>query len=94
MKNNSSNEILDEIKKSRKILLSLHEGPDGDSLGSSAAMKYFLERDLNKKVELISKDKISEDFLVFSFSKEVKFGTDFSDLNLSEFDLSLIWFCL
>lgn len=31
-KNNSPKEILDKIKSAKKILLSLHEGPDGDSL--------------------------------------------------------------
>lgn len=89
-KNNSAKEIFEKIKNSKNILMSLHEGPDGDSLASSTALKYFLERDLNKKVELISKDEISEDFMIFPFSKEVKFGVDFYDVNLDEFDLILL----
>src|SRR6185503_17915143 len=35
---------LDLIKSSKKILLTMHEGPDGDDLGSVLAMHYFLKQ--------------------------------------------------
>lgn len=88
-KNNSSGEILDKIKSTKKILLSLHEGPDGDSFGSSTAMKYFLERDLDKEVKLVSSDPLGSAFESFDFYKEVEFGKGVSDCNLDEFDLIL-----
>lgn len=87
MKNNSPKEIFDRIKKAKKIFISLHNGPDGDSFGSATAMKYFLERDLKKEVELISPDNLGNVFELFDFYKEVKFGSKYEDYNLDDFDL-------
>ena len=41
---NTFEEIWKALKKSKKVLMSLHPSPDGDSLGSCVAMKYFLEK--------------------------------------------------
>ena len=84
-KNNTFEEIWDALSKSKKVLISLHPKPDGDSLGSCVAMKYVLEK-MGKKVTLISKDDISENLLSFSFIKEVDFGTGLDDLDLEDFD--------
>jgi len=86
-KNNSPKDILDKIKISKRILISLHDGPDGDSLGSCAAMKYFLERDLKIKVDLISRDKLKDSFRLFDFYKEVKEGKRIDGVNLSQYDI-------
>ncbi len=83
--NNSFKEIWREIKRSKKVLLTLHPGPDGDSLGSCAAMKYVLEKK-GLKVRLISKDSVSENLDSYEFSKEVEYGVDIETLNLDEFD--------
>lgn len=88
-KNDSFEKILDKIKSSTKILLSLHDGPDGDSFGSCTAMKYWLENSLKKEVELISPDRMGEDFELFDFFDEVKFGKGIDDCDLDEFDLVL-----
>jgi len=89
MKNNTPEEILDKIKGSKKIFIKLHDGPDGDSLGCCVAMKYFLERDFNIEVTLISPDALPEYLNLFEFNKEVEFGKEVSDFNLNDFDVLL-----
>jgi len=88
-KNNPPKEILEKLKSSKKILISLHDGPDGDSLGSCAAMKYFLERDFGKKIKLISPEHMGETFRSFSFYKEVDWKKRIDKIGLNEFDLIL-----
>lgn len=85
-KNNSFEEIYDKIKQSNNILLSLHRGPDGDSLGSCTAMSYFLKK-LGKNIKIISCEKPAKNFLELSFSKEIEFDKSIDELNLEEFDL-------
>lgn len=53
-------------------------------------MKYFIERDLGKKVKLISPDPLGNVFESFDFYKEVEFGKGVGDFNLDEFDLILL----
>ena len=89
-KNNSFEEIYEKIKSSEKIIMSLHSSPDGDSLGSCAAMKYFLENNLGKKVRLISYDELSKNIMDFGLRYGVEFGVDITDVDLNEFDLLLI----
>jgi bifunctional oligoribonuclease and PAP phosphatase NrnA len=87
--NNSFKEIFNQINNSKNILLSLHLGPDGDSLGSCISLKYFLEKFLNKKVKLISSDMISENLTNFPFVSNIEFNKDISkiDFNKEKFDL-------
>ncbi len=85
VRNNKFKEIWKELRKSKKVLLTLHGRPDGDSFGSCTAMKYVLER-AGVSVRLISKDRLSENLESYSFSKEVEFGVDIEKLDLSEFD--------
>lgn len=85
--NNSIQDIFDKLKSSKKVLMSLHRGPDGDSLASACAMKYLLERDFNSDVTVISPDELPEELNLFEFSKEVSFGKEIDDFNIKEFDL-------
>jgi phosphoesterase RecJ-like protein len=85
MKNNTFEEIWGKLEKSKRILISLHPKPDGDSLGSCTALKYVLEKE-GKKVTLISNDEISENLKNFDFCKEVKFKKSFNDYDLNYFD--------
>ncbi len=89
MKNNSFQEIYDKLKKCKKVLISLHYGPDGDSLGACTAMKYFLERDFKCKVKLISYHNLAENLSNFDFVKEIEFGKDISEENFDEYDCVL-----
>ncbi len=84
--NNSFQEIYDKLKKSKKVLLTLHSSPDGDSLGSCSAMKYALEK-LGKEVKIISYDNLSKNLMEFYFTKEVDFGVDIEDVDLRDFDV-------
>ncbi len=86
MKNNTFEEIWSKLGKCKKIAMTLHSGPDGDSFGSCTAMKYVLERDFNIDVTLVSYDQIEKTLTTFSFAKEVEFGKDFVDLDLKNFD--------
>jgi len=87
VKNNSFQEIWEKLKSCKNVVMSLHIGPDGDSLGSCTALKYVLERDLNCNVTLVSCDELSDSLASLSFSKEVLFGKDLSDLDLESFDV-------
>lgn len=90
MINDSFEDIYKKLKNSNNILISLHSSPDGDSLGSCAAMKYFLEKKLNKKVRLISYDNLSKNLMCFGNKYGVEFGVDITDADLNEFDLVLV----
>jgi bifunctional oligoribonuclease and PAP phosphatase NrnA len=92
-KNNKPLEILEKIKVSKNILMTLHYGPDGDSFGSCTAMKYLLEKDFQKNVKIVSYDDISEDMKGLDFSKDIEFGTDISDVDMSKFDLVIFIDC-
>jgi bifunctional oligoribonuclease and PAP phosphatase NrnA len=87
--NNTFQEIWNKITSSKNILISLHYGPDGDSLGCCTAMKYVLERDLECKVKLVSKDPLDENLKAIKFSKEVIFEEGIDDQDLEKFDLIL-----
>ena len=59
-----SNQILEEIKSKKNILLCLHVNPDGDSIGSNLAFAAILET-MQKKAAIYSVDEPQEnlDFL-------------------------------
>ncbi|MEK6844609.1 MAG: DHH family phosphoesterase [Nanoarchaeota archaeon] len=93
MNNNGFHEIFNKLKGCKNIAMTLHAMPDGDSLGSCTAMKYFLERDLKCNVELVSYDKLPENLIDFSFVNEVKFGKDISEVKTEDFDAILFLDC-
>lgn len=84
--NNTPQEILDKLRSLKKVIISLHSSPDGDSLGSSAALKYLLEQHFNIKVDLISGDQLSAYLTALPFSNEVDQTKDITDINFSEYD--------
>ena len=87
--NNTPKEILEKIKSCKKIVLPLHNGPDGDSIASCCAMKYLLKRDFNINSIIITNEKINENFHLIDFVKEIDFTKSLEDLNLKEYDLIL-----
>ena len=90
MENNTPEEIWNEIKCSKNILMTLHAMPDGDSLGSCTAFKRVIEQNTKATVTLVSQDPISESMSLMPLTKEVQFGKDIADLNLNAFDLFLV----
>jgi phosphoesterase RecJ-like protein len=91
-KNNSFEEIWVRLKDSKKILMTLHVGPDGDSLGACCAMKYVLER-IGKEVKIVSYDQLAENMKGLYYSKEVEFGKDISEIDISEYDVIIFLDC-
>ncbi|MFH1290340.1 MAG: DHH family phosphoesterase [Nanoarchaeota archaeon] len=86
--NNTFEEIWNKLKECKKILMTLHRGPDGDSLGSCAAIKYVLEKE-GKEVKIVSPDDMAETLQEIEYIKEVEFGKKVADENLSEYDCVL-----
>jgi len=79
-------EIKDKIGGADKILLSLHRGPDGDSIGSCLAMKRYLESQ-GKEVRLISSSPIPPSYDYLPTGQIDHF--QFLDLDLDKYDLFL-----
>ncbi|MEK7184777.1 MAG: bifunctional oligoribonuclease/PAP phosphatase NrnA [Patescibacteria group bacterium] len=80
--------ILNEINKSRNVLLHCHPSPDPDSVGSALAFKFALEQ-LGKNVTLISGDS--------AIPKEFEFpgvntiiNKSYGEIDINNFDLFII----
>jgi phosphoesterase RecJ-like protein len=63
-------DIVSRIKLFKKIAITFHTSPDGDSIGSALALLMGL-RQLNKEVYIISKEVIPETFKFLSCSNEI-----------------------
>ncbi len=83
-----SDQILQEIKKAKKILLNAHRNPDLDSVGSSTVMMKVL-RNMGKNVKIICPHKVSPDFFFLEGAKEIE-TIDFSTFNFEPYDLFII----
>ena len=79
------NSILEEIKKSKKILILTHEKPDGDAIGSSFAMYHILKR-LNKTVDISLQD-VPKQFSYIEGIDQIKEVPD------SDYDLCIVLDC-
>jgi len=64
------NDIINKIKLFKKIAITFHTSPDGDSIGSALALLIGL-RKLNKEVYIISKEIIPQTFLFLPCSDEI-----------------------
>lgn len=82
-------EILDQIKKSKNILLCLHSGPDGDSVGSCLSM-YFALKQIGKDATIISGDSELPQYLSSVPGFENIIQKSFFQIDTSEYDLFLI----
>jgi len=84
-----AHQIKKEIVSAKNILLHLHPGPDGDSVGSVLATYHALKQ-LGKKVSIISGDSPPPDFLShLPGFKHIKFQ-NFFQTELEYFDLFII----
>lgn len=88
-KNSSFQEIWKKLLSAKRIAMSLHFDPDGDSLACCVSMKYVLESE-GKYIKIVSKDNIDFGLKELNYSKEVEFGKSISDLDLEKFDVVLI----
>lgn len=78
--------ILEEIKKSEKIVILTHEGPDGDAMGSSLGFAFALES-LGKNVDVI----IPEYSKTFSFMPGIDKIKEKSEIE--KYDLAIALDC-
>ena len=88
MKYKESQQIFEEIKKAKKILVSCHKGPDPDSIGSTLALYYFLTS-IDKEVEMVCLDEVS-DYCNFLLSVEDIKKINYKEFDFSKFDLFII----
>jgi len=84
-----SKSILQEITKSKNIIINIHRNPDLDSIGSATAMYQALIKIFGKKATLVCPHKIPENFKFLKGADKVKI-VDFSNFDLSTYDLFLI----
>ena len=79
----------EEIKKSNKILLTLHPSPDGDSIGSNLALYHALSK-MGKKVTILGGDSdFPKNFLNIP-GKEKIIPKNFFQIDTQEFDLFIM----
>lgn len=83
-----SPEILEEVKKAKKILLNCHRSPDPDSVGSALAMRKIL-LGMDKEVKIVCPDNVSGDSK-FLKSADVVEKIDYDNFDFSPFDLFII----
>ncbi|ADL51534.1 DHH family phosphoesterase [Clostridium cellulovorans] len=67
------NQILKKIKESKKIAVSFHTSPDGDSIGSSLGLLLGL-RTLDKEVYILSKEQAPDNLKFLPNAEEVGFN--------------------
>lgn len=84
----TANSILKRIKESKKILLSLHRSPDGDSIGANSAFFEIL-RQFGKEVTLASPDPIPENLMFVPYTDKV-LVKDIFEIGFEKFDLLVL----
>ncbi len=80
-----SKQILEEIKKAKRILVNCHRGPDADSVGSALSVYAYLES-IGKDVRVVCPDDLPTNLVFLPNSKVVK-KIDYKDLDFSKIDL-------
>ncbi len=77
----------EKINEYKKIYLTAHVNPDGDSLGSTLALRSFMENELNLDVTVILEDKIADSFKFLPGVELIK--KDTSDIEQIELLITL-----
>lgn len=77
--------ILSEIKKAKKVLLTVHVSPDQDSIASVLSMELVL-RKMGKKTKMISFSQIPSKLKFISGTEKIE-TVDFAKINFSDYDL-------
>lgn len=89
---NIHQQIVAEIMAASHIVITAHKSADGDSVGSSLGLLYFIEK-LGKTAEICHPDA-APDFLDFLETSCVVLMTDHSDKVSSSFEQADLIFCL
>jgi phosphoesterase RecJ-like protein len=83
-----SRQILEEIKKAKKILVNCHKSPDADSFGAALAMYGVLEN-MGKELRIICPTKFETNFTFLEDFNKIEV-VDFKNFNFSGYDLFLV----
>ena len=81
------NQIIESVKTARRILITSHLDPDGDSIGSQLALKGWL-MDLAKEVRIINQGKIPSKYLFLDEEKAIE---DFDSAKAIDWSADLIF---
>lgn len=82
------NEIIEQIQKSKKVLLHCHPNPDPDSVGSTSAMRLALEKIGKEVIHIKGDSNIPKSFKFPQIEKIVE--KNISEIDLKNFDTFLI----
>lgn len=82
----SASEILDKISASKKMLIISHSAPDGDTLGSAAALAYLAER-IGTEVTCAVPDEIPHRLEFTAYTRTVSSKEAEASAKNGEFDL-------
>lgn len=83
-----SKQILEKIKKAKKILVNCHRSPDPDSVGSALSLYKVLLK-MKKQVEVVCPSSLPGSLKFLPFSGKVE-RVDFKKLEFSDYDILLI----
>ncbi len=78
---------LDLIKSSNKIFLTMHEGPDGDDLGSVLAMRFYLKQ-IGKNVSAVIKGAVPDNLKFLPEWESVE-----PEITTTDFDVFITFGC-
>ncbi len=81
-------EIAEKLKNSKKIAITSHIRPDGDSIGSGLAL-YLMLKKLGKEVRYINKDIPQPPLTLFPYFEVIEYG----DIYPQEFDVVVLIEC-
>ncbi len=81
-------QIVKKIGESKKIAITSHIRPDGDSIGSSLAL-YLMLKQLGKEVKYINKDKPQPPISYFPNTEIIEYG----DIYPEDFDIVILIEC-
>jgi len=80
-----------QIKSSERILLSTHENPDGDGLGSAYAMYHYLNN-LKKDCRIVHISELPSEYMFFNNDNVIEtYDPQNHDTWISKIDLALIF---
>ncbi|MCJ7457439.1 MAG: bifunctional oligoribonuclease/PAP phosphatase NrnA [candidate division Zixibacteria bacterium] len=84
-------QISESVKTARRILITSHLDPDGDSIGSQLALRNWL-RDSGKEVKIINQGKIPSKYLFLDEERAIEDFNSAKDINWSA-DLIFVLEC-
>ncbi len=82
-------EIIETINRENNFLILTHSTPDGDALGSSLALKIFLEK-LGKKAEFYAEKPIPPQY---RFLPHIEKINDLKEINIESFSVLILVDC-